>query len=100
MLFFEAKYLILSDLSTEIDYFIIMWTKESVIVLGVTEAIHLNVNRVVSVPVICIMVVEARIGSWVRPYIYLRVPTSCASVVGAFLLNLRAAQVVEVFLVA
>jgi len=77
-----------------------MWTKESVIVLGVTEAIHLNVNRVVSVPVICIMVVEARIGSWVRPYIYLRVPTSCASVVGAFLLNLRAAQVVEVFLVA
>ena len=57
MLFFEAKYLILSDLSTEIDYFIIMWTKESVIVLGVTEAIHLDVNRVVGVPVICIMVV-------------------------------------------
>jgi hypothetical protein len=100
VLFFEAKYLILCDLSTEIDYFIIMWTKESVIVLGVTEAIHLDVNRVVGVPVICIMVVQARIGSWVRSYIYLRVPTSCASVVGAFLLNLRAAQVVEVFLVA
>ena len=57
VLFFEAKYLILCDLSTEIDYFIIMWTKESVIVLGVTEAIHLDVNRVVGVPVICIMVV-------------------------------------------
>ena len=56
MLFFEAKYLILRDLSTEIDNFVIVWAEESVIVLSVTEAIDFDVNWVVSVPVVCIMI--------------------------------------------